>query len=521
MLVRCILASNRRESNIDFFVLCWYKGGMTENGVAKPLNTATLAQLDARIRVPDYDRSGLAPGIVHIGVGGFHRAHLATYADELAALGHRDWAIAGSGVMRGDARIAHVLSAQDGLYTLITRSEAETSVQVIGSIIDYTLAAADTAPLAARIADPATKIVSLTVTEGGYPVNEDTRSFDPTHAPAGPGSAFGIIVAGLRRRRDHGVGTLTVMSCDNVIENGDVARIAVLGAAGEMDPALANWINDNVTFPNGMVDRITPATTDADRAFLADEYGLSDGWPVVTEPFRQWVIEDSFAAGRPPWEDLDITVTSDVEPYELMKLRLLNAGHSTMAYLAALAGIELVDEAMREPLIRQYLTSFLENEAGPVLPNIPGIDVPAYQASLIERFSNPAIGDQIARLCLDGSAKFPKFLMPTIRNQLRAGGPIELCALALAGWCSYLVGVADDGSEFVPVSDPDFESARAFAKRSLSDPAHFLGYTRVFGDDLAADERFRTAFVDALGRLRSVGVRGALAATLNGHRVAP
>lgn len=482
---------------------------------AVPLSTATLGELDPRITVPAYDRSLLRPGIVHIGVGGFHRAHLATYADELATRGHQDWGILGSGVRNADAHMAEVLDKQDGLYGLIVRSEHATSVQVIGSIIDYVLAADDTEPLVERIADAATRIVSLTVTEGGYPVNEETRTFDPNQAPAGPGSAFGIIVAALRRRRDLGVGPLTVMSCDNVIENGAVARLAVLGVAEESDPELARWIDDNVTFPNGMVDRITPATTDADRRFLAEEYGLEDGWPVVTEPFRQWVIEDSFVAGRPPWEELDITVTSDVEPYELMKLRLLNAGHSTMTYLAALAGIELVDEAMREPLISRFLSSFLEREAGPVLPDIPGIDVPAYQAQLVERFSNPAIGDQIARLCLDGSAKFPKFLMPTVRNQLRAGGPIELSALALAGWCSYLVGTADDGRPIVHASDPDLENARAHAMASLSDPAYFLTYSRVFGDDLARDERFRSAFVDALQGLRAGGVRATLAATLD------
>jgi mannitol 2-dehydrogenase len=479
------------------------------------LRPASLTQLDGRIAVPGYDRVGLVPGIVHIGVGGFHRAHLATYADELAAAGHRNWAIAGSGVMASDARMAEVLGAQDGLYSLVTRSEAETTVQVIGSIVDYILAADDIEPLVAKIAEEATRIVSLTVTEGGYPVDEDTRVFDPSQAPAGPASAFGIIVAALARRRDLGAGPLTVMSCDNVIENGNVARLAVLGVAEGVDPELANWIEANVTFPNGMVDRITPATTDADRAFLAEEYAVADGWPVVTEPFRQWVIEDSFVAGRPPWEELDITVTSDVEPYELMKLRLLNAGHSCIAYLAALAGIELVDEAMREPLISRFLSSFLENEAGPVLPDIPGIDVPAYQAKLIERFSNPAIGDQISRLCLDGSPKFPKFLMPTVRNQLRAGGPIILSALALAGWCQYLVGVADDGSDIVHASDPDLDNARSFARASLSDPAQFLAYTRVFGDDLAAEARFRGAFVDALTELRSGGVRATLASVLN------
>jgi mannitol 2-dehydrogenase len=479
------------------------------------LGTDSVAKLDSRIAVPTYDRAALTPGIVHIGVGGFHRAHLATYCDELATAGQSDWAITGSGVMAADAGMAEVLAAQDGLYSLVTRSEHETRVQIIGSIVDYVFAAADIEPLVRRIADPATRIVSLTVTEGGYPVNEDTRDFDPNQAPAGPNSAFGVIVAALQRRRDRGVGPLTVMSCDNVIENGNVARLAVLGVAAQLDQGLANWIEATVTFPNGMVDRITPATTDADRVFLADQYGLEDGWPVVTEPFRQWVIEDSFVAGRPPWEDLDITVTSDVEPYELMKLRLLNAGHSTMAYLAALAGIDLVDEAMGEPMISRYLSSFLESEAGPVLPDIPGIDVPSYQASLIERFSNPAIGDQISRLCLDGSAKWPKFLMPTIRNELRAGGPVQLSALALAGWCQYLLGVADDGSKIVHASDPDLDTARAFAQKSLAEPGDFLGYTRVFGDDLPLDDRFRTAFVDAVWKLRSDGVRATLAQVLD------
>ena len=236
---------------------------------------------------------------------------------------------------------------------------------------------------------------------------------------------------------------------------------------------------------------------------------------MVTEPFRQWVVEDEFVAGRPPWEDLDITVTSDVQPYELMKLRLLNAGHSTMTYLAALVGIELVDEAMAEPLLRGFLSSFLEKEAGPVLPAIPGIDVPAYQAKLIERFSNPAIGDQISRLCLDGSAKFPKFLLPTVRKQLRAGGSIQLSALALAGWCQYLLGVAEDGEEFVPAADPDFDNARSFARASVTDPEQFLGYKRVFGEDLPADHRFRNAFVDSLNGLRANGARATLASVLS------
>jgi mannitol 2-dehydrogenase len=479
------------------------------------LNAGSIHELDPRIAVPRFDRSQVTPGIVHIGVGGFHRAHLATYVDELCELGVTDWGIVGAGVLASDERMASVLDDQDGLYTLVTRSDSATTVRVIGSIIDYILAVDDVEPLVARIAEPSTRIVSLTVTEGGYPVDEEERAFDPTSAPSGPGSAFGIIAAALERRRARGIGPLTVMSCDNVISNGEVARVAVTGVARRRNPDLARWIEEHVTFPNAMVDRITPATTETDRSWLRANYGLEDGWPVVTEPFRQWVIEDDFAAGRPPWEDVGATVTDDVEPYELMKLRLLNAGHSTMAYLATLAGIELVDQAVAEPGINRFLRAFLEEEAGPVLPDIPGIDVPAYQATLIERFSNPAIGDQISRLCLDGSAKFPKFLLPTVRGQLRRGGPVQLAALALAGWCSYLVGIADDGSEIEHASDPDLDRARQHAMASLEEPAAFLSYARVFGEDLAEEPRFRAAFESALTQLRADGVAVTLAAILS------
>jgi mannitol 2-dehydrogenase len=284
--------------------------------------------------------------------------------------------------------------------------------------------------------------------------------------------------------------------------------------AEERNPKLRNWIERTVQFPNSMVDRITPATTDADRDWLVQEYGIADGWPVVSEPFRQWVIEDSFEGDRPPWEEVGVTVTSNVEPYELMKLRLLNAGHSCLAYLAALAGIERVDSAMAEPRIDRFLRRFLESEAGPVLPEIPGIDVPAYMSSLLERFSNPAIGDQISRLCLDGSAKFPKFLLPTVRAQLAGGGPIDLSALALAGWCAYLLGVADNGALISHASDPDLETARSYAAASIKEPSNFLAYRAVFGDDLPREARFVEAFGRALESLRSVGVRTTLDASL-------
>jgi mannitol 2-dehydrogenase len=479
-----------------------------------PLGDKALGRIDPRVSVPLYDRRTLRQSIVHIGVGGFHRAHLATYVDELCSAGHTSWAIMGSGVLPGDRRMADVLKQQDGLYALITRSAHQTAVRVIGSIVDYIHASPETGSLIRRIAHQDTRIVSLTLTEGGYPVNEETRRFDSSAAPAGPNSAFGIIVAALEQRQRQGVGPLSVVSCDNVIGNGDVTRTATLGVAEARNPKLRNWIERTVPFPNSMVDRITPATTDADRDWLAKEYGIVDGWPVVSEPFRQWVIEDSFDRDRPPWEEVGVTVTSDVEPFELMKLRMLNAGHSCMAYLAALAGIERVDSAMEEPRIDRFLRRFLESEAGPVLPQIPGIDVPAYTASLLERFSNPAIGDQISRLCLDGSAKFPKFLLPTVRAQLARGGPVDLSALALAGWCAYLLGVADDGAAISHASDPDLETARSYAAASAKEPSRFLAYRSVFGDDLPLEPRFVEAFGTALRSLRSLGVRSTLDALL-------
>ncbi|CAN5140553.1 mannitol dehydrogenase family protein [soil metagenome] len=464
--------------------------------------------------MPLYDRKALRPAIVHIGVGGFHRAHLATYVDELCSAGHTSWGIVGSGVLPADRRMADVLEHQDGLYALITRSSHATLVRVIGSIVDYIHASPETGALIHRIAHPDTRMVSLTLTEGGYPVDEGTRQFDSSAAPAGLDSAFGIIVSALADRQRQGVGPLSVVSCDNVIGNGDVARTATLGVAEERNPKLRNWIERTVAFPNSMVDRITHAKNDAERDWLAAEYGIADGWPVVSEPFRQWVIEDTFEGDRPPWQEVGVTVTSDVEPYELMKLRLLNAGHSCMAYLAALAGIERVDAAVAEPGIDRFLRRFLESEAGPVLPEIPGIDLPAYIASLLERFSNPAIGDQISRLCLDGSAKFPKFLLPTVRAQLVRGGPIDLSALALAGWCAYLLGVADDGAAITHSSDPDLETARSYAAASIKEPSNFLAYRAVFGDDLPREARFVEAFGRALESLRAVGVRSTLDAGL-------
>ncbi len=484
-----------------------------------PITNETLSQLSPAISTPGYDRSALRQGIVHIGVGGFHRSHLATYAHELCEMGNLDWAILGAGVLPGDSRMQTALDAQDGLYTLISRGPDATDVAVIGSITGYTLAHPDASELIAAIAAPTTQIVSLTVTEGGYPIDDVTGLYDPDSPVAGPGSAFAIIVAGLQARSETG-GKITVLSCDNIMSNGHAAKAATLGEASRINADLVPWITANVSFPNSMVDRITPATTDSDGAWLAETHGAHDEWPVVAEPFRQWVVEDDFAGDRPPLEKLDIIITNDVEPYEHMKLRLLNAGHSCLAYLAALDGIETVDDAMANPAIRKYVASFLDNEAKPVLPPVHGIDTAQYNASLIERFSNPAVGDQISRLCLDGSAKFPKFLLPTVRAQLEAaaGGDqssVKHSALALAAWCHYLTGNDFSGNTISIANDPQLELAKNHATNAIDDPAAFLSFVQVFGE-LDTSEVFRSAFVAAHSTLASEGVAAAIAHALGG-----
>lgn len=485
------------------------------DGAAVPLTSSVLERLDPSVEVPTYDRHGLARSIVHVGVGGFHRAHLATFVHELCQGGNREWSIVGSGVRAGDAAIAEALGAQDHLYTLITRGASTTRVEVIGSIVEYLPAWTSPERLIAAIAAPSTQIVSLTVTEGGYPVDDVTGSFAAGHAAAGAGSAFSILTAGLARRHRVSGAPITIMSCDNIMANGDASRTATLGLAAAGGPALVRWIESAVAFPNSMVDRITPATTDADRSWLAERVGLVDRCPVVTEPFRQWVLQDAFAGARLPVEGPDVIVTTDVEPYEQMKLRLLNAGHSCLAYLAALLEIVTVDEAMADHDLRRFVVGFLANEAKPVVPPVAGIDLDAYSATLVDRFSNPLIGDQIARLCLDGSAKFPKFLLPTIRAQLARGGPVGLSALALAGWCEYLNGVTESGAPIAHAPDPRLESGIRHARASQSDPRAFLRWTDVFGSDLAGSRRFSDVFAAAVDALRSQGTRSAIEIALH------
>jgi mannitol 2-dehydrogenase len=444
--------------------------------------------------VPRYGRSRLRPRILHLGVGGFHRAHLALYVDELAASGS-DWGIRGLGLLDGDRQMEAVLRSQDYLYTLIERGDREPRSQVIGSIVDYVLAVDDPLTFAAAIAHPETAILSLTITESGY----SSERRNPT---------IEAIAGGLARRRAENGGPLTILSCDNMPGNGNVAREAVLRVCEVRDAELARWLDTACTFPNSVVDRITPQTTDADRDWLRDRLGIEDGWPVVAEPFRQWVLEDDFASGRPRFEDVGVLFSDRVREWELYKLRLLNATHSCMAYLAALAGIVHVDEAMASPPLRRFLERFLRDEAIPTLEEIPGHPRAEYAASVLDRFANTGVRDQIARLCIDGTAKFPLFVVPTIERQLERDGPVECAALALAGWMRYLT--TTPAAQRAP--DAGAELAASYARRAMEDPVAFLDLSTVFPPAVRDSERFRDAFAASSRALASLGPIGAVGA---------
>jgi len=486
------------------------------------LTSRTLGSLDASVAVPSYDRAAVTPGVVHFGVGAFHRAHEAMYLDRILATGATGWGLTGVGTLAGDAAMRDALTAQDDLYTLVTTAPSgEVEARVIGSIVNYLFAPEQPDAVLAALADPATRIASLTITEGGYGINDATGAFEPRDPatladleglPQGalPTSALGFLTAGLRARRDAGEVPFTVMSCDNIQGNGTVARAAVLAFAGRVDPELAAWIAAEVSFPNSMVDRITPATTDESRARVARDFGIDDRWPVLSESYVQWVLEDDFTAGRPDFDQVGVQLVPDVEPYELMKLRLLNASHQAMSYLGLLSGAEYVHEVCRDELFAGFLLGYMNEEARPTLDPVPGVDLDDYCAQLMQRFGSEAIKDTLMRQIVDGSDRIPKFLLPVVREQLRTGGAIERSALVLAAWSRFLEGVADDGSALEPV-DKRLDELRAAVAAEATAPGAFLDYAPVFGD-LGTDERLRAAFVAARGRLAALGARGALEA---------
>jgi mannitol 2-dehydrogenase len=483
-----------------------------------PLSSRTLPLLSASVATPGYDRGQVRAGIVHLGVGGFHRSHQAMYLDRLMQQGRAlDWGICGVGVLPGDRRMAEVMAAQDCLYTLVvTHPDGFQDARVIGSVVEYLLAPDDPDAVVERMTDPAIRIVSLTVTEGGYNVDAVTGAFDAGNAAvradlepgAAPATSFGLVTEALVRRRARGIAPFTVMSCDNIPGNGDVARRSFAAFAALRDPELGEWVEREVPFPNSMVDRITPATTDAHRAELARRFGVEDGWPVVCEPWTQWVLEDRFGSGRPPLEDVGVQVVDDVEPYELMKLRLLNGSHQALGYLGTLAGYTFMHDVCQDPLFRRFLHGYMDREATPTLAPVPGIDLDSYKADLIGRFASPTMRDTLARLCAESSDRIPKFLLPVLRDNLASGGDIRCSVAVLAGWARYAEGVGEDGRP-IEVVDPLRERLMAAARRQAGDPLAFVSDRELFGD-LVDDARFAETYVRTLELVRSTGTRAAL-----------
>ena len=483
------------------------------------VSAATVDRLGPDVARPRYDRSQVTAGIVHLSVGGFHRAHEAMYLDRLMNDGQAlDWGVCGVGLLPSSAGMRDVMAAQDCLYTLVLRHPDGTwEPTVIGSLVEYLYAPDDVDAVIEKMASPQIRIVSLTVTEGGYNIDPLTGRFDRTNADvladldrATPRTVFGVVVEALARRRQRGIVPFTVLSCDNIQGNGHVSREVFTTFARMRDPGLGDWVDATVAFPSSMVDRITPQTTDDDRAELSRRFGIEDQWPVLSEPFTQWVLEDNFSAGRPPLENVGVQVVSDVEPYELAKLRLLNASHQALAYPGYLAGYRLVHDVTTDPVFARFLLDYMIDEAIPTLRPVPGMDLDGYASELIERFSNPEVRDTVARLCAHTSDRIPKFLLPVIRAQLAAGGPVVRSTAVIASWARYAEGT-DDAGQAIDIVDDRAPELRAAAARQQDQPLAFLEDNRAIFGELADDRRFTDLFGRLLTSFRERGARVTLA----------
>jgi fructuronate reductase len=485
------------------------------------LNAGSLGSLPASLRRPGYDRAALGIGIVHLGLGAFHRAHQAVYTEDRLEAGEADWGICGLSLRSPAVRDA--LAPQDGLYTVLTRGPGGDQARIIGSVLEALTVPEQPELALSRLADPATRVISLTVTEKAY-CRDASGALDEQHpdiwhdldGQGTPRSVPGLLAAALRRRAETGAGAVTLMTCDNLPDNGRTLERVLGRFVALRDPSLAGWMAENVSFPATMVDRIVPATTDADRAAIA-ALGYEDAWPIVAEPFSQWVIEDRFVNGRPRWEEAGALMVQDVHAYELMKLRCLNGAHSSLAYLGSLAGIETVSEAMAEPLLADFLKVLWVRDVIPTLPPVPGIDLPGYTAELEERFRNPAIRHRLLQIAMDGSQKLPQRLLRTAAERLAQGEVPQRIALAVAAWMLFLLGEDETGGSH-KIDDPIGEKLSATARGAGRDAAALsdalFALPEVFGADLAAHDGFRAAVREALALLLRDGVRGALRATL-------
>ncbi|MGO3622932.1 MAG: mannitol dehydrogenase family protein [Pseudomonas helleri] len=483
------------------------------------LNRRNLDNLTPKVAKPTYLDSDTQHGIAHFGVGGFHRAHQAFYTDALMDQGRDlDWSICGIGLRPEDRKVRDDLAGQDYLYTLFELGDSDdTQSRIIGSISNMLLAEDSIQAVIDKLASPHIRIVSLTITEGGYCIDDSTGEFmaqlpqiqQDLAQPHAPRTVFGVLCAALAQRRANHTPAFTVMSCDNLPHNGNVARKALLAFAALSNPDLHDWIAANVSFPNAMVDRITPMTSNAHRLQLHDQLGIDDAWPVVCEPFIQWVLEDKFSNGRPAWETVGVQLTDDVTPYEEMKIKLLNGSHLALTYLGFLKGYRFVHDTMNDPLFVAYMRAYMDKDVTPQLAPVPGIDLTAYKNTLVQRFSNQAIADQLERVCSDGSSKFPKFTVPTINRLIADGAELKRAALVVAAWALYLKGVDETGQTYA-IPDPRAEFCQALVADDELIVQRLLGVEEIFGTAIAQSAEFVAAFEWCLNSLREVGVSGTL-----------
>jgi mannitol 2-dehydrogenase len=481
------------------------------------LNKNNLIELSDNIRVPNYIREALTPSIVHIGVGGFHRAHQAFYLDELLNKGLTDWTICGMGIKPTDERIYTALKEQDYLYTLMVKHpNGAIHPRVIGSIVDYIFVLDNPVVAIEKLADPQTKVVSLTITEGGYNFDQTGEFMFDSHDiqwdiihPEAPKTVFGLLTAALKIRKENNTPAFTILSCDNIQHNGNVARKMLLSFVSKVDAELFRWVETDVCFPNSMVDRITPVTTSQDIDLLQKKYNIEDASPVTCEPFIQWVMEDCFSNGRPAWEAVGVQFVNNIDPFEKMKIRLLNAGHSFLGFTGSLHGYQTINETVNDPLFRSCLRTFMDEEVTPILGTIEGVNLEEYKDNLLRRFANPNIKDQLTRICSESSAKLPKFLLPTIKEQLEKGGPIKYGVFMLAAWCRTLELYATPAYSY-PIQDDMLEALTKAAVISVNkDSLAFISIEAIFGD-LAKSTRYVEAYQKALSLVRTLEIKEAL-----------
>ena len=479
----------------------------------KKLTQKNLKALSDDVAVPQYDRSKLTPGIIHIGVGNFHRSHQAKYIhDALNAGESLSWGILGAGIMSGDATLRENLKKQDWLSSVLVVDQNLQRISVVGSMIDFLpVQPDDNAALIKAMSLPEIKIVSLTITEGGYFLKSDSNEFDLTHKDivhdihklGRPRTVFGAILAALWKRWAHKLPGFTLLSCDNIPGNGDVARSAILSMASSIDTEFSKWVETSVSFPNSMVDRITPRATHKDQIYIYQQYNFEDSCAVICEPYRQWVLEDKFICGRPALERVGATFTDNIHKYEELKIRILNGGHSILAYPAALIGAPYIHEAMQDPLLKAFMRKVIIDDVLPYRTGVDEYSPRAYLDLICERFENPNIADTVERVCFDGSNKFPKFLVPSMTENVTASCVPQGLILTSALWCRYCAGKTDEGRDIAP-NDPIWPALQHAAQRALKDPKAWLAQKAIYGN-LGQDEGFSKAFETCLKRLDRFG----------------